>query len=83
MILPTKHITIERSLLGVGAEILTIIKKRPETISELWNKIRKNHEESSQKKPISYRWFVLSLDLLYLIGAVRFEEGLMTVDLKC
>ena len=49
MILPTKHITIERSLLGVGAEILTIIKKRPETISELWNKLRKNHEESSQK----------------------------------
>ncbi len=49
MILPTKHITLERSLLGVGAEILVIIKKRPETMSGLWDKIRKNHVTAFKK----------------------------------
>jgi hypothetical protein len=27
--------------------------------------------------PIDYQWFVLSLDLLYVIGAVEFERGLV------
>lgn len=83
MILPTKYITPERSLLGVGAEILTIVKKQSETISGLWDKIRKKHAVSSKNTPISYRWFILSLDLLYLMEAIRFEKGLVTVKAKC
>ncbi|MDI2091646.1 ABC-three component system middle component 6 [Commensalibacter oyaizuii] len=79
MILPTKHITNERSLLGVGADIIAIIQKRPETISSIWNKIR----QKKKKTPISYRWFILSLDLLYIMGAIKIEQGLIRLASKC
>lgn len=79
MILPTKHIANERSLLGVGADIIAIIQKRPETISSIWGKIR----QKKRKKPISYRWFILSLDLLYIMGAIKLEQGLIRLVSKC
>lgn len=79
MILPTKHITNERSLLGVGADIIAIIQKRPETISSIWNKIR----QKKKRTPISYRWFILSLDLLYIMGAIKTEQGLIRLVSKC
>lgn len=79
MILPTKHINNERSLLGVGADIIAIIQKRPETISSIWNKIR----QKKKKTPISYRWFILSLDLLYIMGVIKIEQGLIRLVSKC
>lgn len=79
MILPTKHITNERSLLGVGADIIAIIQKRPETISSIWNKVR----HKKRKTPISYRWFILSLDLLYIMGVIKIEQSLIRLVSKC
>lgn len=79
MILPTKHISNERSLLGVGADIIAIIEKKPETISSIWNKIR----QKKNKTPISYRWFILSLDLLYIVGAIKIEQGLISLVSAC
>lgn len=79
MILPTKHIANERSLLGVGADIIAIIQKRPETISSIWNKIR----QKKKRTPISYRWFILSLDLLYIMDAIKIEQGLIRLVSKC
>lgn len=79
MILPTKHISNERSLLGVGADIIAIIEKKPETISSIWNKIR----QKKNKTPISYRWFILSLDLLYIVGTIKIEQGLISLVSAC
>ena len=72
MILPTKHTRPERALLGVGAEVLEVLG-RPMTVSALWDRVR----ERRAKSPIAYAWFVLALDLLYLIGAVEFRSGVL------
>lgn len=68
MILPTKHITVEDSLLGVGALLLENIK-RPLTVSALWEKVRAKPEVST------YERFTLALNLLYMIGAIDFFQN--------
>ena len=76
MILPTKHMKPARSLLGVGAEILEILR-RPMTVSALWERVRESRAQPPAA-PIAYAWFVLALDLLYMIGAVKFQDGVLT-----
>jgi len=76
MILPTKHIRPERALIGVGAEVLGILK-RPMTMSRLWDDIRNRRSLHAPNAPIDYQWFILSLDFLYMTGALDFERGLV------
>lgn len=76
MILPTKHVRPDRALIGVGAEIIDILK-RPMTISGLWDEMRGRRSLHAPNAPIDYQWFILSLDLLFTIGAVDFDRGLV------
>lgn len=77
MILPTKHLRPERALISVGADLLRSLHE-PKTVSRLWDDIRSNPDDhAGQFAPINYDWFVLALDLLYLVGAVEFDRGLV------
>ncbi len=76
MILPTKHVRPERALIGIGAEVLASLQ-RPMTTSKLWDEIRGRRTLHTPNAPIDYEWFVLSLDLLYMIGAIEFDRGLI------
>lgn len=76
MILPTKHVRPDRALLGVGAEVLGVLG-RPMTMSMLWDEIRSRRSVSEPNAVLDYRWFVLALDLLYIIGAVELDGGLI------
>lgn len=69
MILPSKHISQEKALLTIGAELLKVLN-RPKTVSTVWEQIRLSGS-------LSYDWFVLALDLLYTIDAVELHEGLI------
>lgn len=73
MIFPTKGISPERSLLGIGAEILDILK-RPMSVSEVWT-IYKRRTNRGQRDFVSFDWFILTLDLLYAIGAVSLSSN--------
>jgi hypothetical protein len=72
MILPTKGLAVDRALLSVGAEVLHRLD-RPKTVSRLWDQVRQR--QSSLLEALPYDWFLLALDLLYLWGAVTFEDG--------
>ena len=76
MILPTKHIRPDRALIGVGAEVLGALSQ-PMTMSKLWDEIRSRRSADTSSPVIDYRWFVLALDLLYMICAVELERGLI------
>ncbi len=76
MILPTEHVRPDRSLLGVGAEVLAILV-RPMTISTLWDGIRSRRSGGEPSAVLDYRWFVLALDLLYTLGAVNLDGDLI------
>ena len=70
IILPTKHISTRSSLLGVGAKIIEQLYY-PRTVSSLWNAV------STMPEVASFERFVLTLDLLYIIGVVEMDEGLL------
>ena len=76
MILPTKHIRPDRALIGVGAEVLGALAQ-PMTMSKLWDTVRSLRSTDASSPVIDYRWFVLALDLLYTIGAIELERGLL------
>lgn len=70
MILPTKHISEEQALLGVGAVLLKEIKQ-PETVTSLWEKVRSNQVVGTFER------FVLGLDMLHVIGVVVLKNGMI------
>lgn len=70
MILPNRHQTADKTLLGLGALLLHELR-RPETVSSLWHQVRGRPEVGS------YQRFTLALDLLYVLGAVDLVDGLL------
>lgn len=76
MILPTKHVRADRALIGIGSEHLGLLRK-PMTVSSLWDAFRRQRGKLPGMAPITYDWFVLALDLLYVIGAVTIDSGVL------
>ena len=76
MILPTKRITQDRSLLGIGAEILTLLDE-PKTMSRLWDEFKSRRLHKQLVSTVIYDWFILALDVLYMLNAIRLEKGLL------
>lgn len=76
MILPTKHIRPERALLTIGAEVLGCLRE-PMTVSRVWDELRRRRGEMSEPSAITYDWFVLALDLLFIVKAVEFDSGVL------
>ena len=68
MILPNKIIALDKSILGIGAQILSFLDN-PLTVSALWNISKK------RIKLNSFQYFVLALSFLYLIGAIYFKNN--------
>jgi hypothetical protein len=74
MILPTKRISSSRSLLAVGGEILKLLN-RPKSISLLWDQFKESKGDGTNSCYITYDWFILSLDLLYIMQVIKIESG--------
>jgi len=70
MILPNKNIKVENSLIGIGALLLENCRKA-ETVSSLWEKVK----DCQQLR--FYEKYVFSLDLLYALGLLDYENGLL------
>lgn len=70
MILPTKHISQTNSVLGVGATLLEAMKD-PITVSTLWDKVRNAPNVGNFER------MALGLNLLFVIGAVDYVDGLL------
>lgn len=70
MILPSKYISENQALLGVGAIVLQHLE-RPQTITSLWEKVR-GHEAVG-----TFERFVLALDMLHIVGAVGLSQGMI------
>lgn len=70
MILPTRNIAADRALLTVAGRLYDGLGV-PTTISRLWDDWRDNNRD----RPISYGWFILALDLLFLMGLIWFDQN--------
>jgi len=70
MILPTKHIAVDDSLLNLGALLLKHLNK-PKTVTALWEKAREIPEIGTFER------FSLALDFLFIIGVLGFEDQII------
>jgi hypothetical protein len=71
MILPTKHIPESEALIGVGAVVLAHLNG-PTTVSNLWERLR------GKPNVGTFERFVLAANLLFLLGAIDLNDGLIT-----
>jgi hypothetical protein len=69
VILPTRHISTNASLIGVGALVLARLGSRPRFVNELWTELR---DESGV---VTFDRFCLAVTFLYVLGAVEHEGG--------
>ena len=70
MILPNKHVGPRESLLGAGALVLRELD-RPRTVTASWDRLR------TDPAIRSFDRFILALDLLFSMGLVTLEDGLL------
>lgn len=70
MILPTKHITEHEALIGAGGLVLEEISK-PVSLSHLWENVKSNSSVQT------YERFILTLDMLHIVGAIEIEESMI------
>lgn len=68
MILPTKGILPRQALISIGGEILRRLDES-KTVSRLW------HDVQDGRTELTFEWFVLALDLLFILGVVDCERG--------
>lgn len=76
MILPTKHIPENRCILGVGGRLLVLLE-REQTVSGLWESLKRADAVPNSTPSVPFDWFVLALDFLYAVGAVEWNRGLI------
>lgn len=71
MIIPTKHLKPQDTLLASGGIVLQSLDA-PSSVSELWSTLRDN--------PIvaSYERLVLTLDLLFVLEAIDYADGIIS-----
>lgn len=74
MILPTKHLPPRRALISVASEVYPLIKRKS-TVSSIWYDLQKQHRISLRVGEVSYDWFILALDFLYIMGKVDYQNG--------
>jgi len=74
VILPTKRVSADRALVALGAEVLSLLDE-PKTVSRLWDEFKQVKAQKSESSIVTFDWFVLALDFLYLCDAVEAERG--------
>lgn len=76
MILPTKHLQPNRALISVASEVLSLIGRKS-TVSSIWDALQARHKKALRYGDVPYDWYILSLDLLFLMGAIEEQDGII------
>ncbi len=67
--MPTKHVPLEDSLLGIGMTLIPMIRDAEPTVTELWTKARETAGVTVFDR------FCEALVVLYSLGAVDLAAG--------
>lgn len=76
MILPTKHTNLSESLLGLSGYLLSFLKSHPYSVDELWEELEKSRIQGNTiYVNHTFDNLVLSVDLLFMVGAVSMDAN--------
>ena len=80
MILPKKQLSMEESLFGFGGFLLEKLSV-PMTVDELWKVYKRAYDSKGYAVKFSFDQYIMTLDYLYIIGAIRRDErGLLCYE---
>lgn len=80
MILPKKQLSVNESYFGFGAFLLEKLNA-PVSIEELWEYYKNSYANKKYPVKFSFDQFVIALDYLYIIGAIKIDErGLLCYE---
>lgn len=74
MILPKKHLSINESFFGFGGFLLQKLNT-PVSVDELWEFYKDSYSNKKYPVKFSFDQFIMTLDYLFIIGAIRKNEG--------
>lgn len=74
MILPSKHIKLCESLIGLSSFLYELLTSRM-TVDELWRKFNKKVNAGEFPTQHSFDNFILAIDLLYILSRVELSEN--------
>ncbi|MFD2692226.1 ABC-three component system middle component 6 [Sporolactobacillus shoreicorticis] len=75
MLVPTKNLHEDKSIIKIGARILLFMNS-PQTVSSLWDQY-KRFQEKNKCPNIKFDTFLLTLDFLYIVGAINQSKGIL------
>lgn len=70
MILPSKYVSMETSLLGQASTLLQC-RRDEQTVSDLWTQVR------ALQPNLTFARFTAALTMLYALGSVDWSDGLL------
>jgi hypothetical protein len=80
MILPRKQLSVYESLFGFGAFLLAQLTDG-KTVEELWEYYKAAYSNKLYEVKFSFDQFIITLDYLFIIGAIRKdEEGVLRYE---
>lgn len=68
MILPTKHLPTDRSLIAMGADIVGLLEK-PKSVSKLWLEFQQLNDRRNNR--LTFDWFTMAMALLFTLDAIE------------
>lgn len=74
MILPTKHISMAESILGLAGYISSNVAKHPMSMENIWNQYSKVNDTDAFPAYHNFNDVILAVDLLYSMGAIDMNE---------
>lgn len=81
MILPKKQLSLYESFFGFGAFLLEHINS-PISVDELWKYYKDSYECKKYPVKFSFDQFIMALDYLFIIGAIKEDErGLLCYEI--
>lgn len=75
MLMPTKHIKTENALIGIGSEVLALLDEH-KTASRIFFDLQERRR-ANELSTIHFDYFLLAVDFLFSVGAVRFDDGVL------
>lgn len=73
MILPKKQLSLNESLFGFGAFLLQQLDT-PTTVDDLWEYYKDSYANKKYLIKFTFDQFIMALDYLYIIGAIKQDE---------
>lgn len=81
MILPKKQLSVNESLFGFGAFLLQQLDEA-KTLEDLWNYYKDSYSNKKYEIKFSFDQFIMTLDYLFIIGAIRKDErGMLSYEI--